>query len=397
MYGYPNLNGPFDKDFAALTTNQKAALAWRGAMRLLPDGLNKDHKYQGMATLRQLLVAQMFMEGWADRPTFEAVANAPVNVDEGWRPVSHDARLSTATRTTCRALLEDAEVSSRTVTRWFDEVESNEAFLILSSDMQQIRHGRLHPWQRPPAALPDTLPSGGAAAPQNRHPLEPFWNDWYQDAIMGRQPDWDWLGRMAGINGRAEHGGSTSQPVDPNSLTPEGSSNFAVSHGPADAAAMRAALRTNRLVIPPTFDALQGLVELELQRLMQKNDVDDVVRRIMRLLVGIHETLSQLRQAVSRPEVIEQKQADEVVGLARLYWTKIQELPRGKVDEVVEGLWQAGKGATRIGLIGLSATLLTSMGLPAMAGVAAGTLVFGGRQTGDILKSAKEWLDISKP
>ncbi len=59
-------------------------------------------------------------------------------------------------------------------------------------------------------------------------------------------------------------------------------------------------MERNRQALPPTFDAIEGLLLLEIERLQQKNDKDEDWSRQMRLYLTLYEAICQLR--VNLPE-----------------------------------------------------------------------------------------------
>lgn len=157
---------------------------------------------------------------------------------------------------------------------------------------------------------------------------------------------------------------------------------------------VQAALSLSRVALPPTFDAIEGFIALEIARLQSRNHQTDdqaaEARRMIRTLSFLAEAVLQMRAAVPAEGPAKESQARDVEGLARVYIKKLGELPRIKADEVVEGMWSAGKGACQVGLIGCSAALMVTLGLPALASVAAATLVFAPKLGSDAIKGAVE-------
>jgi hypothetical protein len=64
-------------------------------------------------------------------------------------------------------------------------------------------------------------------------------------------------------------------------------------------------------------------------------------------------------------------------------------LPRDKADGVVEAVWQTGAGIIQGGLIFGSTSLAVAYGLPAVAGVATGALLFAPDKAAAIINAAR--------
>jgi hypothetical protein len=164
---------------------------------------------------------------------------------------------------------------------------------------------------------------------------------------------------------------------------------------PAVIQAVRSAMERNRQSLPPTFDAIEGLLLLEVERLQQSNDRDAAWERQMRVYLSLYDAVTGLRATLPLSGPITDVQAEKSEKLLRLYADKFAELPVAKVDEVVEGTWEMGKGIVKAGLIGTTALLGMSYGLPVIAGIALGSMIFAPKSAGELIKAARE--AVTKP
>jgi hypothetical protein len=218
-------------------------------------------------------------------------------------------------------------------------------------------------------------------------PVWAFWTQWYENALAGRPQDWPLLRDIVLFPAEDWKGGpGRVHPIIEGMLKRRADQEIGKGEVAQDLASLpaaprstiqqvQAALSLNRVALPPTFDAVEGLIALEIARLQSRNhqsdDEAEEARRMIRTLSFLAEAVLQMRAAVPADGPAGEGQATHVEGLARLYMKKLGELPRIKADEVVEGIWSAGKGVCQIGLIGCSATLMVAFGLPALASVAA--------------------------
>jgi hypothetical protein len=237
-------------------------------------------------------------------------------------------------------------------------------------------------------------------------PVWAFWTQFYENALAGRTQDWALLHDIVLIPAEDWQGGPDRvHPIIEGMLkrradqeTGKGEVAQYLSNLPAAPRStiqqVQAALSLNRVALPPTFDAVEGLIALEIARLQSRNhqsdDEAEEARRMIRTLSFLAEAVLQMRAAVPAVGLAGEGQATHVEGLARLYMKKLGELPRIKADEVVEGIWSAGKGVCQIGLIGCSATLMVAFGLPALASVAAATLVIAPKLGSEAIKGVIE-------
>ncbi|MDN5785556.1 hypothetical protein [Pseudorhodobacter sp.] len=159
--------------------------------------------------------------------------------------------------------------------------------------------------------------------------------------------------------------------------------------------AVQAAIALNHEALPPTFDAIEGYITLEINRLQTLNFETDKeaedCRRFIRVLITLYAAIQRMRANIPQNGVVTLQQASEVEKLSRLYMRKFSELPRSKADEVVNGTWMAAKGALQVTLIGAStATLMAGIGLPGMVAAAVSTMVFSPKLVPDVIKAGIE-------
>ncbi|MCA3456093.1 MAG: hypothetical protein IOC92_05555 [Rhodobacter sp.] len=237
-------------------------------------------------------------------------------------------------------------------------------------------------------------------------PIWAFWTQFYENALAGRPQNWPLLHDIALIPAEDWKGGPDRvHPIIEGMLNRRADEEKGKGEVAQDLAGLpaaprptiqqvQAALSLNRVALPPTFDAVEGFIALEIERLQSRNHQSDdeaaEARRMIRTLSFLAEAVLQMRAAVPAEGPAKESQARDVEGLARVYMKKLGDLPRIKADEVVEGMWSAGKGACQVGLIGCSATLMVAFGLPALASVAAATLVFAPKLGSDAIKGAVE-------
>ncbi|SPH16998.1 hypothetical protein DEA8626_00512 [Defluviimonas aquaemixtae] len=239
-----------------------------------------------------------------------------------------------------------------------------------------------------------------------------FWIRWYEDLLAGREPDWALLKRIALIDDQvwAQGAGAVNaeigrliKAVQQEKADPDRAVEDAVRtmSPPKTAVAkkVRTAIEEHRDALPPTFDAIEGLIALEVEHEQRRNYTDDFdlaeAKRRIGVLLVLHSAITRLRATVPATGPVPTANAVEAEKLLRLYGRKLCELPRAKVDEVVEGVWGTATGATKVGLILGSGALAGYFGLPALGGMIAGSMVFAPKNAAEVIKAAKEYLSTS--
>ncbi|WP_341365568.1 hypothetical protein [Yoonia sp. BS5-3] len=151
--------------------------------------------------------------------------------------------------------------------------------------------------------------------------------------------------------------------------------------------ATRSAMIENRRQLPASFDAVIGLITLEIERLQRKNyqsdDERDEAKRQIGVLTSMHEAVLGLADLVPETDHMPQGDAEQAVGLVRLYLGKFKEWPRANVDELVDN-------TCRLGLVGATAVTLPLLGVSATVAATAGAVFFGGERILKNIKSAKD-------
>jgi hypothetical protein len=238
-----------------------------------------------------------------------------------------------------------------------------------------------------------------------------FWIRWWDAAIAGRPLDWDLQRDIAlQIPGDVWEKGpgpvaEAIRKIEARHSTPAESEVQQelrkLPPAPSERiSTVQTAMVANRQSLPPTFDAIEGLILLEIERLQRRNFVDELDRleslRQIGVFLSLLEAICGLRKALPETGPVTEQDAAKSEKLMRVYANKFAELPLAKADEVVEGVWDTAKGTVQAGLILGTTGLALSYGLPALAGVTVGAMVFAPGRTADIVKAAKEALNPTK-
>jgi len=236
-----------------------------------------------------------------------------------------------------------------------------------------------------------------------------FWIRWYDNVLAGVPQDLDFLSRVASIPMEVWQRGPeavaerieelvrpSEAPQGVEQVVPFGSE---ASVSEKRISTIRTAMQYNLPRLPATFDSVLSLIGLEIECLQRKNfrdefDKDECIRQT-RLLLSLNDTIEELRNVVPAQGEVTLEEAKKSERLLHVYAKKLADLPLARADEVVEGVWQTGKGFLRLGLLGVSAGLLASFGLPPVASVLAGSIVFAPKQMTDILRVARDALQKS--
>lgn len=248
------------------------------------------------------------------------------------------------------------------------------------------------------------MPTGGSdETAQGATPEDwSFWIKWYDDALAGREPKSAMLEEIALIPpGTWEQGPQVVNPLindiwdkyrgdDPTDLDAQ------LSRLPKPSSQIvervRNSMRRNRKELPPTFDAIESLILLEIERLQNRNfrddeDQEEAIRQIG-VYLSLHTAIEGLRANLPLKGEVTAQKAEATERLWTLYRNKFAALPREKADEVVEGVWDAGVGAVQFGLITGSTYLGQLYGVPVGASATVAAYCFAPKKAGNIIKSA---------
>lgn len=250
-------------------------------------------------------------------------------------------------------------------------------------------------WGESRNPLADEWEGVKALAPEERWA---FWLAWYDAALKGDPlpdallleiakidaEDWDkgpahvnpiinemWRGFAESANTEEE---ALRAEVDQAART-RGASKSAI-------ASVQRALADNRKSLPPTLDALQEFILLEMKRWQESNELNatmpDECKRQVRVLLTMYEALEGIGAQIPETGVATEEEAEAVIGLGQLYANKVKELPREKAGHIVEGTFVAA-----------SAGLLTMIGLSPWASLAVGAITFARPDANQIIGVAK--------
>jgi hypothetical protein len=232
-----------------------------------------------------------------------------------------------------------------------------------------------------------------------------FWINWYDDILAGNEPDWELLRAVAlipdeiwsvGVEAVYDAILQLKKELPTIDLAPPLAMDIVLQKvaQPTVVAVetMRTAMVQNRRELLPTFDAVLGFIMLEIERLQGRNyfrDEDDriEVRRQINTLAFLHETVSRLQALVPTSAEMPQASVIEAEKLSRLFIRKYQEWPRANSDELVDRTCRAA-------LVGATTVMLPLLGVTAPYALAAGMVLFSGKQMGEAAKFA---IDLFKP
>jgi|GEM_PF-1130221 len=155
------------------------------------------------------------------------------------------------------------------------------------------------------------------------------------------------------------------------------------------AVVVQQAMRTNRLSLPPTFDAIFGHLELEIQRLQGINDwpsiaaqedARDLAQRLRAMAEAVDALRTQVEALNAEPSLAE---AEQVKSTWSTYLELGKNWPHDNAPEIVDGAWRAG-------LVGLTFGGLTLCGVAATPALGVAGLMFGTKKIIEAAKAAKE-------
>lgn len=155
----------------------------------------------------------------------------------------------------------------------------------------------------------------------------------------------------------------------------------------ADVERVRRAFVAHRAELPPTFDAILGLVFLEVERLQARNyrDADDMAeaKRQIGVLSVLYQSVEALQLIVPTTAEMNLADAQKAEKLSRVFVEKFTEWPRVHADDLVDSTF-------RFGLVGATTVMLPLIGVATPYAFAAGLVLFGGKKMADAVKVAKD-------
>lgn len=213
--------------------------------------------------------------------------------------------------------------------------------------------------------------------------LWPFWFDWITGLLSGRPLPQALLHRIAGL--------PDDLWLDPDRLAERIAEHYPPASAPVPAppaeaiplppaTTIRSQTERNRAVLPPTLAAIEGLIALEIDRLQRINYTDDAHMAECKRLIGVFTALAGaargLAALIPATGPVTDSTAQEMTPLIRVYLEAATAWPRENAADLVDG-------TARLGLIALTTTLLTGLGMPALAAVGMAGLTYGGRKLVD--------------
>ncbi len=213
-----------------------------------------------------------------------------------------------------------------------------------------------------------------------RHPAWQVFKDLYENSLHAHPQNWPllialaqkdeafWTGtdkqvldRIAGV--MEEFSTIGADQGSPN-LTPDEIIDRALQDRPSsttsEIGAVKQAISATRSELPATFDAVLGMISLELDRLQTINFTSDEHQEIcvqqIKTLSVIFRAIERIRDAV--PDgVVEDKDAEKILSLGRVFANQYMAWPRQKVKHIVDTSWN-------FALTGGCSAVLLGLGLP---------------------------------
>ncbi|UWQ90042.1 hypothetical protein K3727_14705 [Rhodobacteraceae bacterium M382] len=272
---------------------------------------------------------------------------------------------------------------------------------VLQSDAAEISLGsvlqRRALWpENPPPELIDLWERSQKWLTQN--PGHDFWIRWYQAALDGRPltGDWDSHWKMlhdialirpddwdkgaehiAALIAEIENRFSGSKRLTNNS---DDGSNTPTALDKVTIPEIRSSLRTNRLVLPPTLEAISGHLLLEFERLQDLRGNNSLSEEIREELLALSQRLRAMMDAVAtlkaQAEALPVEPSEEDAEKAKFSLAKLfQEMrtwPDGKEGELADV-------TCRLCLVGATTAVFCAFGATAFVGAGVGAMFFGSK------------------
>ncbi|MFT5616691.1 MAG: hypothetical protein ACI8Q6_003997, partial [Granulosicoccus sp.] len=211
-----------------------------------------------------------------------------------------------------------------------------------------------------------------------------FWIKWYDDALAGRVPNWDMLEEIALIESEVWDAGAVAVAAEIAKIELKYAVQKPVK---LDAITIQNAVAQNLAAIPPQLEALIETIDGEIERLRGRNPQDDLERRDIDQLMdtfkamrGAVAGLGELLPSLGPPAM---EKAEEMAGLLQVFGREFRKWPRENAPDLVDSSY-------RVLLIGLTAGVMTTFGLPALASTAVAGIAFGGKKLVGIGKALKD-------
>lgn len=226
-----------------------------------------------------------------------------------------------------------------------------------------------------------------------------FWIRWYEGTLSGKRLPFEVQEQMALIAQEVWDQGATAVADEIARIEEElGSASPSEralhqtlsgypSGSEADVERVRRAFVAHRAELPPTFDAILGLVLLEIERLQARNyrDADDMAeaKRQIGVLSVLYQSVEALQLIVPTTAEMNLADAQKAEKLSRVFVEKFTEWPRVHADDLVDSTF-------RFGLVGATTVMLPLIGVATPYAFAAGLVLFGGKKMADAVKVAKD-------
>lgn len=237
-------------------------------------------------------------------------------------------------------------------------------------------------------------------------PGHDFWIRWYEAALDGRPLTGDWeshwqlLTDIALIPKEewklgAEHVAVLIAEIE-KQYQPK--RDFIIKPVAVEVTVMEVqkAVQMNRRTLPPTFEAIYGQIDLEIERLQGINcwESDEqceqaraLIRRLCALAAAVQKLRDSIEETSSEPTKAE---AEKTKSLLEIYAGHLKSWPRDNAADITDSVW-------RLGLSGASTGLMALLGVPLPFAFGLAGALFGGKKLTDALKSVSDSKSVLAP